>query len=63
MTTTLKDISKRAETSEATVSLVLNGRHFNRVSLETRHKIESIAREMGYVPATCCTNPGNGQDA
>ena len=49
MTTTLKDISKRAETSEATVSLVLNGRHFNRVSLETRHKIESIAREMGYV--------------
>ncbi|MFG0250689.1 MAG: LacI family DNA-binding transcriptional regulator [Phycisphaeraceae bacterium JB051] len=50
MATTLKDISKRARTSEATVSLVLNGRHFNRVSLETRHKIESIAREMGYVP-------------
>jgi LacI family transcriptional regulator len=50
MTATLKDISVRAQTSEATVSLVLNGRHFNRVSLKTREKIESIARELGYVP-------------
>lgn len=50
MAATLKDISERAQTSEATVSLVLNGRHFNRVSQATRDKIETIAREMGYVP-------------
>lgn len=50
MSATLKDISERAQTSEATVSLVLNGRHFNRVSPATREKIETIAREMGYVP-------------
>ena len=50
MSATLKDISAKANTSEATVSLVLNGRHYNRVSQATRQKIESIAREMGYVP-------------
>lgn len=50
MSATLKDISQRAQTSPATVSLVLNGRHFNRVSPATREKIESIAKELGYVP-------------
>ncbi|MEL7373568.1 MAG: LacI family DNA-binding transcriptional regulator, partial [Pseudomonadota bacterium] len=47
---TLKEISRRAKTSEATVSLVLNGKQFKRVSPATRSRIEQIAAEMGYRP-------------
>lgn len=46
----LKDIAKLANTSEATVSLVLNGRHYHRVSDSLRKQIESIAAELGYQP-------------
>lgn len=46
---TLKDISKLVNTSEATVSLVLNG-HFHRVTPETRARIEAAAQQLGYRP-------------
>lgn len=50
MPITLRDISELAQTSEATVSLVLNGKKFHRVSANTRKRIEKIARDMGYEP-------------
>lgn len=50
MTVRLKDIAKLASTSEATVSLVLNGRQYHRVSASLRDRIESIAEEVGYRP-------------
>lgn len=46
----LKDIARLAETSEATVSLVLNGRHHHRVSDALRDQILSIAAQLGYHP-------------
>lgn len=50
MPVTLRDISQIAQTSEATVSLVLNGKQYHRVSQETRRRIEKIAQELGYEP-------------
>lgn len=47
---TLKQIAERLNTSQATVSLVLNGKQFHRVSPQTRERIENMAREMGYRP-------------
>ncbi|MEO1513135.1 MAG: LacI family DNA-binding transcriptional regulator, partial [Planctomycetota bacterium] len=47
---TLKDIARIAGTSEATVSLVLNGKQFHRVSEKMREKIEAIARDLQYQP-------------
>ncbi len=47
---TLKEISKKAGTTESTVSLVLNGRKFHRVSTETRQRVEQIAKDLGYIP-------------
>ncbi|AEE96949.1 LacI family DNA-binding transcriptional regulator [Mahella australiensis] len=46
---TIKDISKKANVSIATVSKVLNG-DYSRVSEATKEKILKIAREMNYVP-------------
>ncbi len=50
MATTLRDIAERVGTSEATVSLVLNGRQFHRVSAAMRERIEGVARELDYRP-------------
>lgn len=50
MATTLRDIAARVGTSEATVSLVLNGRQFHRVSKQMRERIERVARELNYRP-------------
>lgn len=50
MATTLRDIAERVGTSEATVSLVLNGRQFHRVSAGMRERIEKVARELSYRP-------------
>ena len=50
MAVTLRDIAERVGTSEATVSLVLNGRQFHRVSPKVREKIEQVAKELNYRP-------------
>lgn len=50
MAATLRDIAERVGTSEATVSLVLNGRHFHRVSQRMRERIEQVAAELNYRP-------------
>lgn len=50
MATTLRDIAERVGTSEATVSLVLNGRQFHRVSQTMRERIEKVAKELNYRP-------------
>ena len=48
MTTTIKDIAKRARVSTTAVSIALNGR--KGVSDNTRQHILEIAREMDYQP-------------
>ncbi len=48
MAVTLAKIAELAETHPSTVSLVLNGRRHDRVSVLTRQKIERIAAELGY---------------
>ncbi|MEN1706280.1 MAG: LacI family DNA-binding transcriptional regulator, partial [Planctomycetota bacterium] len=50
MAVTLKDIAALANTSQATVSLVLNGKQFHRVSPAMREKIEQIAKRLNYQP-------------
>jgi LacI family transcriptional regulator len=45
---TLKDVAKKAQCSEATVSLVINNRPG--VNKNTREKVLRIAKEMGYIP-------------
>ncbi len=45
---TMQDIAERANVSQATVSLALNGR--KRVSETTRRRILRIAEELGYTP-------------
>ncbi|MFA5468228.1 MAG: LacI family DNA-binding transcriptional regulator [Sphaerochaetaceae bacterium] len=45
---TLKDVAKKANCSEATVSLVINNRPG--VNKQTRERVLRIAKELGYVP-------------
>ena len=45
---TLKDVAKKANCSEATVSLVINNRPG--VHKETRERVLRIAKDLGYVP-------------
>ncbi len=45
---TLKDVAKRANCSEATVSLVINNRPG--VNKQTRERVLRIAKDLGYVP-------------
>ena len=45
---TMKDIAKIAGTSIGTVSLALNGSSM--VKLETRYRIQQIAKELNYHP-------------
>ena len=50
-TTTLRDVAAKAGVSPVTVSVVLNGtRSGTRVSEETRGRIRTAARELGYHP-------------
>lgn len=50
-TTTLKDVAEAAGVSSATVSSILNGSRSNtRVSPETRERVASIAKDLGYRP-------------
>lgn len=49
MKVTVKDIAKKAGTSTATVSMVLNNKP-SRISKATRERILRIAKEMQYVP-------------
>ncbi len=46
---TINDVAQAAGVSKATVSRYLNGR-FERMSLETRHKIQDVIETLGYVP-------------
>jgi LacI family transcriptional regulator len=46
---TINDVAKKANTSKATVSLVLNGKD-NRISNETRDIVLQAANEIGYRP-------------
>jgi LacI family transcriptional regulator len=48
MAVTLAKIAELADTHPSTVSLVLNGRRHDRVSVATREKIEQIATQLGY---------------
>lgn len=47
---TQKDVAVRAGVSQATVSMVLNGSDPTVVSTETRERIVSAAKELGYAP-------------
>lgn len=47
---TLRDIAKRANTSESTASLILNGRKAHLFAEETRKRVIDAAKEMGYQP-------------
>ena len=53
---TLKDIAKLAEVSSATVSRVLNQDTTLSVSEETRHRILTVAEELGYEKHKRSTN-------
>ena len=48
MAVTLQDIALRAGVSRSTVSRALNGT--GRMSEDTRHAIQQLAKEMGYIP-------------
>lgn len=48
--TTLKDVSKRAGVSPATVSYVLNGNTKQKISGATREKVLAAARDLNYTP-------------
>src|SRR5665811_1217510 len=45
---TIKDVSRKAEVSVATVSNVLNTP--DRVAPETRQRVETVINQLGYVP-------------
>jgi LacI family transcriptional regulator len=49
MPVTIKDIAKTAGVSHTTVSRALKGNPA--ISLETRERIQQLARHMGYVPS------------
>ncbi len=47
---TLRDIARRANTSESTASLILNGRKAHLFAEETRQRVIRVAKELGYQP-------------
>ena len=49
MKATIKDISRLAEVSTATVSKVVNGKA-EKISLTTKERIMRIIEEVGYIP-------------
>lgn len=56
---TIGDIARRAGTSKATVSRVLNGKPD--VDPETRARIAEIVRELRYVPSSAATGLAHGR--
>lgn len=46
-----RDVAAAAGVSQATVSFVLNGRHLERISEETRDLVLETAKGIGYVPS------------
>ncbi|OUD88801.1 LacI family DNA-binding transcriptional regulator [Clavibacter michiganensis] len=48
---TSKDVARAAGVSQATVSFVMNGRHLNRITDQTRDVVLRAAGELGYVPS------------
>lgn len=46
-----RDVARAAGVSQATVSFVLNGRHLDRISAETRDLVLHTAEGIGYVPS------------
>jgi len=56
---TIDDIARRAGTSKATVSRVLNGKPD--VDPETRRRIAAIVRELRYVPSPAATGLAHGR--
>lgn len=58
---TLQDISERVNLSKATISLVLNGKQYHRVSEDTRKKIEKVAVELGYRPNRTAQHLAHGK--
>ncbi|MGC4423023.1 LacI family DNA-binding transcriptional regulator, partial [Streptococcus suis] len=47
---TIKDIAELAQTSKTTVSFYLNGK-YEKMSKETRERIERVIRETDYKPS------------
>ncbi|MEW9805024.1 LacI family DNA-binding transcriptional regulator [Mesorhizobium sp. ZMM04-5] len=45
---TMVDVAEQAGVSQTTVSLVLNGTHNVRISEQTRKRVSSVARALGY---------------
>ena len=53
---TLKDVAKRAGTTAATVSYVLNGTGKRYISEEMRQRVEQAASELGYVKSSAASS-------
>ncbi|MFG1704415.1 LacI family DNA-binding transcriptional regulator [Nonomuraea sp. M3C6] len=58
---TIADVAKLAGVSTATVSYVLNGRHLGRIPDETRTKVRSAARKLGYVAQSSARSLSRGR--
>ncbi len=61
MPPTLRDISARANISESTASLILNGRKAHLFAVETRERVIRIAKEMGYRPRRAAQTLATGR--
>lgn len=55
---TIRDVAERAGVAVSTVSRVLNG--LDRVSEETRRRVEQAARELSYVPNNFAASMSRG---
>jgi len=53
---TMKDVAKRAGVSQATVSYVINNSAGQNIPLETRERVLSAARQLGYRPNSAARN-------
>jgi len=54
MRTTIKDVAKKANVSTATVSLVVHGH--NRISPETKNRVEKAIKALNYYPSKSARN-------
>ncbi len=61
---TLDDVAKEARVSTATVSIVVNDRHFRgvRVSPATRERVLDVARQLGYTPNSLARAVATGKN-
>ena len=58
---TINDVARLSGVTAATVSRVLNAKKNFSVSQEVRDRIETVAREIGYVPDLAARNLNRGQ--